>query len=127
MEYYLILPTRVEGSTVQQADMHCFAAPSEPNNHLVTVRRTEVSHTLNPMAVEEESTSSAAFLETVEGEISFFRSVMRARPVGIHRHFHVLSIQHAIQKDTGQLVSTDDIWEKLKASYDLDALEGLVG
>lgn len=74
----------------------------------------------------EDSTSSAAFLETVEGEISFFRSVMRARPVGIHRHFHVLSIQNTIQKDTGRLVSTDDIWEKLKTCYDLDALEGLV-
>jgi MRG-binding protein len=78
------------------------------------------------MTLEEDSLSSAAFLETVDGEISFFRSIMRARPVGIHRHFHVLSIQNAIHKDTGHLVSTDDIWEKIKACYDLDALEGLV-
>jgi hypothetical protein len=68
-----------------------------------------------------------ALLETVEGEIAFFRSVMRARPVGIHRHFHVLAIRNAILKDTGQIVSTDDIWAKLRSCYDLDALEGLVG
>jgi MRG-binding protein len=69
---------------------------------------------------------SSAFLDSVEGEISFFRSIMRARPVGIHRHFHVLAIRNAIYKDTGHLVSIDDIWEKLKTCYDLDALDAIV-
>lgn len=72
------------------------------------------------------SSSSSKILQSVEGEISFFRSVMRARPVGIHRHFHVLAIRNAIQKDTGQLVSMDDVWMKLRDCYDLEALEGLV-
>jgi MRG-binding protein len=67
-----------------------------------------------------------AFLESAEGEISFFRSIMRARPVGIHRHFHVLTIRNAIQKDTGHLVSLEDIWDKLRSCYDLEALEGQV-
>jgi MRG-binding protein len=77
------------------------------------------------MAGDQESL--AALLDTVEGEISFFRAVMRSRPVGIQRHFHVLSIRNSIEKDTGHLVSTDAIWEKLKICYDLEALEGLVG
>ncbi|KZT25402.1 hypothetical protein NEOLEDRAFT_1133778 [Neolentinus lepideus HHB14362 ss-1] len=64
-------------------------------------------------------------LDTVDGEISFFRSLMRARPVGIHRHFHALSMRTAIYKDTGHLVSMEEIWEKLRDCYDLDALEGL--
>jgi MRG-binding protein len=70
--------------------------------------------------------SKVAFTNTIEGEISFYRSVMRARPVGIHSHFHVLTIRNAILKDTGHTVTTDEIWEKLRSLYDLDALEGLV-
>lgn len=66
------------------------------------------------------------FIDTVEGEISFYRSVMRARPVGIHSHFHVLTIRNSIYKDTGHAVTTDEIWEKLRSLYDLEALEGLV-
>jgi len=68
----------------------------------------------------------APFLDTVEGEISFYRSVMRARPVGIHNQFHILTIRNAILKDTGHSVSTEQIWEKLRSLYDLEALEGLV-
>ncbi|KAI0632066.1 hypothetical protein C8Q77DRAFT_1158742 [Trametes polyzona] len=65
------------------------------------------------------------WLDTVEGEIAFFRSLMRARPVGIHRHFHVLTMRNAILRDTGQLVSIDDLWAKLRACYDLDILESI--
>jgi len=61
----------------------------------------------------------------VEGEISFFRSIMRARPIGIHRHFHVLAIQRFIHKDTGRLVHINDIWDKLRSCYNLDALEAI--
>jgi MRG-binding protein len=67
-----------------------------------------------------------SFLDTVEGEISFYRSVMRARPVGIHNHFHILTIRNAILKDTGHAVTTEEVWEKLRGLYDLEALEGLV-
>ena len=66
------------------------------------------------------------FLDTVEGEIAFFRSIMRARPVGLHRHFHVLTIRNAILRDTGRSVSVDDLWRKLRSCYDLDILEGIV-
>lgn len=65
-------------------------------------------------------------LDTVEGEIHFFRSIMRARPVGVNRHFHVMTIQAAIEKGTRQTVPIEDIWRKLKGCYNLDALEALV-
>ncbi|EPQ54433.1 hypothetical protein GLOTRDRAFT_93941 [Gloeophyllum trabeum ATCC 11539] len=78
------------------------------------------------MAVEEDQKDvSERFLDTVEGEISFFRSIMRTRPVGIHRHFHVLSMRTNIHKDTGHLVTVEEIWDKLRQCYDLDTLEGL--
>ena len=66
------------------------------------------------------------FLNSVEGEIHFFRSLMRARPVGMHRYFHVLAIRNAIYKDSARLVHPDSIWEKLRSCYNLDALEAAV-
>jgi MRG-binding protein len=81
------------------------------------------------MASQDDSSTESGdvrFLFTVEGEISFFRSIMRARPVGMHRHFHVLSMRNSILQDTGHEVPIDDIWEKLRSCYELDALEVLV-
>ncbi|KAI0770247.1 hypothetical protein C8Q74DRAFT_885191 [Fomes fomentarius] len=66
------------------------------------------------------------WLDTVEGEVAFFRSLMRARPVGIHCHFHVLTMRNAILRDTGQLVQIEDLWNKLRTCYDLDILESIV-
>ncbi|KAI0695986.1 hypothetical protein BC835DRAFT_1343999 [Cytidiella melzeri] len=74
------------------------------------------------MAVED----SEGFLNTLEGEIAFFRSLMRARPIGNHRHFHTLVIRSAIQRDTGRWVPMDEIWEKLRTCYDIDMLESIV-
>ena len=65
-------------------------------------------------------------LDTVDGEIYFFKSLMRARPVGVHRHFHVITMQAAIEKALKQSVPIDDIWAKLESCYNLDALEALV-
>ncbi|KAJ2929783.1 hypothetical protein H1R20_g7343, partial [Candolleomyces eurysporus] len=76
------------------------------------------SPTQSPSLTEDEE-----FLNSVEGEITFFRSIMRARPVGIHRYFHVLAIRKAIHKDTNRLVEVEAIWNKLKSCYNLDALE----
>lgn len=63
------------------------------------------------------------FLDSAEGEVSLFRSVMRTRPVGIHRHVHILAIHNSIYRDTGFKVPMQDIWAKLGKMYDLDVLE----
>ena len=76
------------------------------------------------MAAPDEPTEP--YIDSVEGEIAFFRSVMRARPIGIHRHFHALAIRNAIQRDTGRWIPMEDIWKKLRECYDLDVLEALV-
>ena len=78
------------------------------------------------MELRESPDPSIPFLDTVEGELAFFRSIMRARPIGLHRHFHVLSIRTVIHQDTGQYVSIDDVWEKLRSCYNIEALENLV-
>ena len=63
------------------------------------------------------------FLDSAEGEVSLFRSIMRTRPVGIHRHVHILAIHNSIYRDTGFKVPMQDIWAKLGEMYDLDVLE----
>ncbi|PPR04073.1 hypothetical protein CVT24_010646 [Panaeolus cyanescens] len=72
-----------------------------------------------------ERADEHAFLDTVEGEISFFRAIMRTRPVGMHRYFHVIAIRNAIMKETGRQIHIETIWEKLRQCYDLDALESI--
>lgn len=74
----------------------------------------------------KDEAATDTFLDTLEGEIVFFRSLMRARPVGIHRHFHAMVIRNAIQRDTGRWVPMDEIWTKLRACYDLELLESIV-
>ena len=78
------------------------------------------------MEMRDSPDDSIPFLDTVEGEIAFFRSLMRTRPIGLHRHFHVLSIRTVIHQDTGRYVTIDDIWEKLRDCYNIEALENLV-
>jgi len=50
---------------------------------------------------------------------------MQSRPVGINRHFHILSVQQHIKNSTGQVIPVDDLWAKLDTLYDLDTLEGM--
>lgn len=60
-----------------------------------------------------------AFLDTVQGELAFFKGVAHARPAGAHRFFHVISIRSTIRAETGQEVSIDELWSKLGNYYDL--------
>jgi len=69
------------------------------------------------------TSDSGDFLDSAEGEVSLFRSIMRTRPVGIHRHVHILAIHNSIYRDTGHKVPMKDIWAKLGRMYDLDILE----
>ncbi|KAF7314287.1 hypothetical protein MKEN_00901300 [Mycena kentingensis (nom. inval.)] len=73
----------------------------------------------------EPADEDVEFLASVEGEIAFFRAIMRARPIGMHRHFHVLNIRNGILRDTGHAVTIDSIWAKLRDLYDMDALEAI--
>ncbi|EMD39880.1 hypothetical protein CERSUDRAFT_112132 [Gelatoporia subvermispora B] len=74
---------------------------------------------------KSEGSPSFSFLDGVDGEIAFFSALMRARPVGMHRHFHVLTMRNDIYRLTGRLISVGEIWDKLKTCYDLDLLESI--
>lgn len=60
-----------------------------------------------------------AFLNTVQGELAFFRAVAHARPAGAHRFFHIMTIRSTIRAETGQEVTINELWSKLGQYYDL--------
>jgi len=86
---------------------------------------TLVDQNLQNNVDSSNSESTAAFLASVQGEISLFRAVTRARPIGIHRHFHMMCILRQIQKETGEWIDGHQVWKKLKEMYDLDTLNDL--
>ena len=71
-------------------------------------------------------TMSESFLDSIQGEIAFFRAIMHSRPIGIHRNFHLISMRSSIHKDTGEWVDVPDIVKKLRDLYDVDALNAIV-
>lgn len=99
--------------------------PQPSQDCQMTVSDTPAS-TSTSNGANTPANDDALFLNTVEGEITFFRSLMRARPVGVHRYFHVLAIRNAIYKDVHRVVSVDAIWDKLRSCYNLEALEAAV-
>ncbi len=98
---------------------------SRPGTRLKAMLPTQTTMT----AVSPEPAAGPSYdsyLDTVEGEINFFRSLMRTRPVGINCHFHVMAMRFSIHQDSGQWVSIDGIWTKLRTLYDIDALNAIV-
>lgn len=61
-----------------------------------------------------------------EFEIALFRAVIKARPVGLNRHFHFLSVQQSMTTELGHDVQLSDIKRKLASLYDLDGLDNQV-
>ncbi|GAB1525581.1 hypothetical protein RhiTH_008744 [Rhizoctonia solani] len=74
---------------------------------------------------EFEPQAPDGFLDTLEGEIALFRSIERARPVGMHKHFHMLTLRRSIRNESGFWVNVADIWAKLATLYHLDALDDM--
>ncbi|KAG5437548.1 hypothetical protein PCANB_000976 [Pneumocystis canis] len=57
---------------------------------------------------------------TVDEEIALLRAICKYRPVGIHKHFRIISI---MQEMSSFSIRSSDIWEKLKTLYDLELLD----
>ncbi|KAL1936305.1 hypothetical protein VTP01DRAFT_439 [Rhizomucor pusillus] len=58
-------------------------------------------------------------------ELALLSAVARCKPVGMHKHFRIVSIQHQFKQRTGKSLSLKEIWERLSAYYGLEALEEL--
>ncbi|KAJ8663377.1 hypothetical protein O0I10_000616 [Lichtheimia ornata] len=58
-------------------------------------------------------------------ELDFLNAVARCKPVGIHKHFRLISIQRQFNQKSHTPYSIQDIRDRLGAYYDMDALEEL--
>ncbi|KAG5513951.1 hypothetical protein PMAC_000573 [Pneumocystis sp. 'macacae'] len=60
---------------------------------------------------------------TVDEEIALLRAVCKYRPIGIHKHFRIISI---MQEMNSFMIRSTDIWEKLRTLYNLELLDEIV-
>lgn len=58
-----------------------------------------------------------------QAEVTLFRGIMRYRPVGIHKNFHMICLHDYFNKNAAVQVSIDELWNKLETLYDTEALD----
>ncbi|KAI0217981.1 hypothetical protein LSAT2_030263 [Lamellibrachia satsuma] len=66
----------------------------------------------------EESSS----LWNVDMEVSLFHAMRRHKPVGVNRHFHMMCIHEKLNSSISKKISAKQIWQRLSAMFDLQAL-----
>ncbi|KAI8827198.1 chromatin modification-related protein EAF7-domain-containing protein [Fimicolochytrium jonesii] len=62
---------------------------------------------------------------TPEWEIILFNALVRFRPVGVHKHFRMLSMQRYFRRETGVTLTIQQLWNHLSLFYDLGALDAM--
>ncbi|CAG8831901.1 12627_t:CDS:2, partial [Gigaspora margarita] len=61
----------------------------------------------------------------VKMEIEFFRAIMKHRPVGIHRHFHMVNVHHDFNANSAVKCTIPELWERFGTYFNLSKLEDL--
>ncbi|KAI9865769.1 MAG: hypothetical protein M1824_000029 [Vezdaea acicularis] len=108
------LPSRAGSTPSRDLQATALATPGEP----------EASSQAKPTPMKIDLNDPW----TDEQEISLFKSIIKYKPVGIHKHFRMLSISQQM-KDDGQSTPQDKhtripgIWRKLESLYNLEALD----
>lgn len=73
----------------------------------------------------------SSWLDSPEGEGAFFSAIAQFRPVGVHRHAHLLAVLVRLRAVAGTALpeleqgGTAALWAKLRSYYDLGALEAI--
>ncbi|KAJ3014284.1 hypothetical protein HKX48_005236 [Thoreauomyces humboldtii] len=65
------------------------------------------------------------FAWTPEIETHLFDAVIKFRPLGVHKHFRIVSVQRHLRSHTGNLVPVPELWAHLSHYYDLAALDAM--
>ncbi|KAI9089605.1 chromatin modification-related protein EAF7-domain-containing protein [Phlyctochytrium arcticum] len=73
----------------------------------------------------EHSTDGPPLAWNAELEVVFFHALARFRPVGVHKHFRMLSAQRFFTRQTGLEISINQLWAHLANYYDLRALDAM--
>lgn len=65
-----------------------------------------------------------AILDTPEGETALLTAIINARPVGMGKHWAMVSILLFLDQILGEgRVTGEEVWRKLRTLYDLDLLD----
>ena len=56
-------------------------------------------------------------------DAALLRAIVKARPVGVHKHFHLLAVQRSMSVELGEDVDAREIWSKLGTLYNLQGLD----
>lgn len=63
-------------------------------------------------------------LDTPEGETALLTAIINARPVGMGKHWAMVSILLYLEQALGEgRVTSTDVWNKLRTLYDMDLLD----
>ncbi|KAI8588636.1 chromatin modification-related protein EAF7-domain-containing protein [Geranomyces variabilis] len=76
-----------------------------------------------PQEVEHSSDNHPHW--TAEHEIALFDALTKFRPVGVHKHFRMLSVQRHIHHATGTTFTVAQLWSHLSTFYELEALDAM--
>ncbi|KAJ3327716.1 hypothetical protein HDU76_011261 [Blyttiomyces sp. JEL0837] len=73
--------------------------------------------------------SSSSLVEegiwTPEMEITLWQAISVARPIGVHKHFRMISILRQLHKNSHTSVRAADVWKHLSLYFDLPSLDEL--
>ncbi|CAG8579711.1 5907_t:CDS:2 [Acaulospora colombiana] len=84
----------------------------------------ETPSTLGQPANDSKSESSGVEWD-VKMEIEFFRAIMKHRPVGIHRHFHMVNVHRDFNANSAVKCTIPELWERFGTYFNLSKLEEL--
>ncbi|KAI9273746.1 chromatin modification-related protein EAF7-domain-containing protein [Sporodiniella umbellata] len=83
-----------------------------------------------PEIKEEASENMISNLESTKEwdarmELALFNAISRCKPVGIHKHFRIISIQKQFNQNSPVHCDINEIWAKLNEFYGMEALDEL--
>ncbi|KAG1110263.1 hypothetical protein G6F42_015388 [Rhizopus arrhizus] len=59
-------------------------------------------------------------------ELALLNAISRCKPVGIHKHFRIISVQRQFNQNSPVACSIKEIWQRLGDFYGMAALDELV-
>lgn len=97
------------------------AANSHSPSQTPTPRSPSYTTAAEPMS-PSDTTSNAGYWDN-SSTTALFKSLIRHKPSGPHKHFRMLAISQDLSNSLGYYVSVPSIWAKLEELYDLSALD----